>query len=142
MRETPENRSRIMRAVKGRDTSLEMTIRRLIYSMGYRYRLHRKDLPGTPDLVFSSRRSVLFLNGCFWHGHDCKRGARVPKTNVDYWRNKIARNISRDMQNQAALQAQGWRVLVIWECQIKDESALKRRLLAFLGPPGRNRDLS
>ena len=84
MNETPESRSRIMRAVKGRDTSLEMTIRRLIYSMGYRYRLHRKDLPGKPDLVFSSRRKVLFIHGCFWHGHDCKRAhaSRKPTANI------------------------------------------------------------
>lgn len=132
MNETSESRSRIMRAVKGRDTSLEMTIRRLVYSMGYRYRLHRKDLPGKPDLVFAGRRKALFIHGCFWHGHDCKRGARVPKTNVDYWQKKIARNKTRDSANEAALQAQGWRVLVIWECQIKDGVALKQLLLSFL----------
>jgi DNA mismatch endonuclease, patch repair protein len=133
MNETPESRSRIMRAVKGRDTSLEMTIRRLIFALGYRYRLHRKDLPGTPDLVFSSRRKVLFIHGCFWHGHDCKRGARVPKTNQDYWEKKIARNQARDANNQAALQALGWDVLIIWECQTKDETVLRQRLLEFLG---------
>ena len=137
MNETPENRSRIMRAVKGRDTSLEMAVRRLVYSMGYRYRFHRKDLPGKPDLVFISRRKVLFIHGCFWHGHDCKRGARVPKTNVDYWLKKIARNRARDAQNEAALQAQSWRILVIWECQIKDEAALKQRLRSFLDSPPR-----
>jgi len=133
MKETPESRSRIMRAVKGRDTSLEMTIRRLIFSMGYRYRLHRKDLPGKPDLVFPSRRKVLFIHGCFWHGHDCKRGARVPKTNREYWEKKIARNQARDVKNKAALQSLGWDVLIIWECQIKDEAALKQRLSEFLG---------
>jgi DNA mismatch endonuclease (patch repair protein) len=133
MKETPERRSRIMRAVKGRDTSLEMTVRRLIYSMGYRYRLHRKDLPGKPDLVFSSRRKVLFIHGCFWHGHDCKRGARVPKTNRDYWQKKIARNQARDSKNIAALQTMGWDILIIWECQIKDETSLRQRLSAFLG---------
>ena len=135
MNETPESRSRIMRAVKGRDTSLEMTIRRLIYSMGYRYRLHRKDLPGTPDLVFSSRRKVLFIHGCFWHGHDCKRGARVPKTNIDYWKKKIARNKARDAENEAALLALGWHVLIIWECQTKNTPTLTQRLLSFFGPP-------
>ena len=133
MNEAPETRSRIMRAVKGRDTSLEITIRRLIYSMGYRYRLHRKDLPGKPDIVFSSRRKVLFIHGCFWHGHGCKRGARVPKTNREYWEKKIGRNQARDVKNKAALQALGWEVLIIWECQIKDEAALKQRLSEFLG---------
>ena len=132
MRETPESRSRIMRAVKGGNTSLEMTIRRLIFSMGCRYRLHRKDLPGKPDLVFPSRRKVLFIHGCFWHGHDCKRGARVPKTNREYWEKKIARNQARDDKNKAALQSLGWEVLIIWECQIKDETALKQRLSIFL----------
>jgi DNA mismatch endonuclease (patch repair protein) len=134
MNETPESRSRIMRAVKGRDTSLEMTVRRLIYSMGYRYRLHRKDLPGKPDLVFSGRRKVLFIHGCFWHGHGCKRGARVPKTNREYWEKKIARNQARDAKNKAALQTLGWDVLIIWECQINEEAVLKQRLLQFLGP--------
>lgn len=133
MNETPESRSRIMRAVKGRDTKLEMTIRRLVYSMGYRYRLHRKDLPGKPDLVFSSRRKAIFIHGCFWHGHACKRGAHVPKTNIEYWEWKIARNRTRDAEHEADLQAQGWRVLVIWECQTKDETALKNLLLSFLG---------
>ncbi|MGA8573028.1 MAG: very short patch repair endonuclease [Desulfobaccales bacterium] len=132
MNETPENRSRIMRAVKGRDTSLEMIIRRLIYSMGYRYRLHRRELHGKPDLVFSSRHKVIFIHGCFWHGHDCKRGARIPKTNRDYWENKIARNQARDAKNKATLQGLGWEVLIIWECQIKDEVALKQRLSEFL----------
>jgi len=132
MNETPESRSRIMRAVKGRDTSLEITIRRLIFSMGYRYRLHRKNLPGKPDLVFSSRRKVIFIHGCFWHGHDCKRGARVPKTNREYWEKKIARNQARDSKNVADLEALGWDVLIIWECLIKDEAALKQRLSEFL----------
>jgi DNA mismatch endonuclease (patch repair protein) len=134
MKETPESRSRIMRAVKGRDTSLEMAVRRLIYSMGYSYRIHRKDLPGKPDLVFPSRRKVLFIHGCFWHGHDCKRGARVPKTNREYWEKKIARNQTRDAKNKIALQSLGWDVLIIWECQIKEEAALKECLSQFLGP--------
>jgi DNA mismatch endonuclease (patch repair protein) len=137
MKETPESRSRIMRAVKGHDTSLEMAIRRLIYSMGYRYRLHSKDLPGKPDIVFPSRRKVLFIHGCFWHGHDCKRGARVPKTNREYWEKKIARNKARDAKNKAALQSMGWDVLIIWECQTKDEAALKSILTSFLDFPTR-----
>lgn len=121
-----------MRAIRSKNTKPEMAVRRLVHSMGYRYRLHRKDLPGKPDLVFASRRKVLFLNGCFWHGHDCKRGARVPKTNIDYWEKKIARNKARDAEHEAVLLAQGWRVFVIWECQTKDEAALKNLLQSFL----------
>src|SRR5205814_5907334 len=97
-KETPEQRSRIMRAVKGRDTAPEMTVRRIVHGMGYRYRLHRKDLPGKPDLVFPRDHKVIFVHGCFWHGHDCQRGARAPKMNADYWSTKIARNRNRDVQ--------------------------------------------
>lgn len=126
-------RSANMRAIRSKGTSPEMVVRRLVYSIGYRYRLHRKDLPGKPDLVFSSRRKVLFIHGCFWHGHDCKRGARVPKTNREYWEKKIGRNQARDDRNKTALLSIGWDVLIIWECQIKDEAAIKQRLLEFLG---------
>lgn len=133
MIERPKDRSGIMRAVKSRDTAPEMLVRRLVYSMGYRYRLHRKDLPGKPDLVFSSRRKVIFVHGCFWHGHTCTRGARVPKANRDYWLTKIAKNRKRDSQHQARLEETGWRVLIIWECEIKDRPALAARLQAFLG---------
>ena len=92
---TSELRSRTMRAVKGRDTKPEMAVRRLLHRMGYRYRLHRKELPGRPDIVFGSRRKVIFVHGCFWHGHSCKRGNRLPKTNAEYWQTKIARNVER-----------------------------------------------
>jgi len=125
-------RSRIMRAVKSRDTAPEMTVRRLVYSMGYRYRLHRKDLPGKPDLAFKSRRKVIFIHGCFWHGHDCKRGARVPKNNREYWETKIARNRERDRQHNEDLKREGWRVFVIWECQIREPEAVAERIKSFL----------
>ena len=125
-------RSRIMRAVRSRDTAPEMTVRRLVHSMGYRYRLHRKDLPGKPDLVFQSRRKVIFVHGCFWHGHECKRGARVPKTNREYWETKIARNRERDKQHNAELRCKGWRILVVWECQIQEQTALIERVRHFL----------
>lgn len=127
-------RSRIMRAVKSRDTAPEMTVRRLVYAMGYRYRLHRKDLPGKPDLAFQSRRKVIFVHGCFWHGHDCKRGARVPKTNRAYWENKIIGNMERDRQHDEELKRVGWRVLVIWECQTKEKAALVDLIKRFLPP--------
>ena len=97
-----------MRAVKGRDTKPEMTVRRLLHRMGYRYRLHRKDLPGKPDIVFGPRRKVIFVHGCFWHGHSCKRGSRVPKSNAEYWKEKIARNIERHSDQLDELTADGW----------------------------------
>ena len=125
-------RSRIMRAVKSRDTAPEMTVRRLVYSMGYRYRLHRKDLPGKPDLAFKRRRKVIFIHGCFWHGHDCKRGARVPKNNREYWETKITRNRERDRQHDEDLKREGWRVFVVWECQIREPEAVAERIKSFL----------
>ncbi|MDB5586885.1 MAG: hypothetical protein JWP26_1855 [Devosia sp.] len=127
-------RSDIMRAVKSKDTTPEMVVRRLIHGMGYRYRLHGKDLPGKPDLVFAGRRKVIFVNGCFWHGHNCKRGARQPKANGDYWKAKIARNVHRDAGNIVALVRAGWRVVTIWECETKvaDRPALAAKLREFL----------
>lgn len=133
---TPEKRAAVMRAVKSRDTKPERAIRRLLHAMGYRFRLHRKDLPGAPDIVLPGRRAVIFVHGCFWHGHDCRRGARIPKANQDYWRTKIARNQARDAKAQEALAASGWRVGVVWECALKLPD-LADRLGAFLGAPGR-----
>jgi DNA mismatch endonuclease (patch repair protein) len=121
-----------MRAVKAKDTAPELRVRRLLHGMGYRYRLHRKDLPGHPDLVFAGRKAVIFIHGCFWHGHDCRRGARMPKTNADYWTMKIGRNRERDARALNALAEQGWRALTLWECELKDESALRQTLRAFL----------
>lgn len=121
-----------MRAVKSKDTTPELRVRRLLHGMGYRYRLHRRDLPGHPDLVFAGRRKVIFIHGCFWHGHDCRRGARVPKTNAHYWTAKIGRNRDRDARALNALAEQGWRVLVLWECELKDEAILRASLRAFL----------
>lgn len=133
MNETPEQRSRTMRAVRSRNTQPELLVRRIVHSAGYRYRLHRPDLAGTPDLVFPSRRAVIFVNGCFWHGHDCKRGARPPATNKGYWHGKISRNQARDSANLNALQAENWRVLTIWECETKDVEQLADRLRRFIG---------
>jgi DNA mismatch endonuclease (patch repair protein) len=130
--ETPETRSRIMRAVKGRDTGGEMTVRRLLHRMGYRYRLHRPDLPGKPDLAFPRQRKAIFVHGCFWHGHDCVRGARTPKSNRDYWTAKITRNAARDARNREHLHDMGWLVLTLWECELKDEIGLAGRLRCFL----------
>lgn len=127
-------RSAVMAAVKGKDTKPEMIVRRAAHALGYRYRLHRKDLPGKPDLVFPGRRKAVFVHGCFWHGHDCARGRRKPKQNADYWAAKIARNVARDRASQAALADAGWAVLTVWECETKDGAALGLRLAVFLGP--------
>src|SRR5690349_13273904 len=112
-----------MRRVKGRDTKPEMTVRRLLTGLGVRYRLHRKDLPGSPDIVLPGRRLAIFVHGCFWHGHDCARGGRIPKQNQPYWLAKIGRNRGRDVAVREALAAAGWRVETIWECELKDASA-------------------
>jgi DNA mismatch endonuclease (patch repair protein) len=129
----PAKRSQVMARVKGRDTKPEMQVRRLLTAMGVRYRLHRKDLPGAPDIVMAGRRLAIFVHGCFWHGHDCARGARVPKQNRDYWLAKIGRNRARDERTQAELAAMGWTPLVLWECELKDEAALRVRLCDALG---------
>lgn len=124
-----------MSQVKSKDTSPEMFVRRLLYSMGYRYRLHGKALPGKPDLVFAGRKKVIFVHGCFWHGHDCKRGARVPSTRQDYWLAKVGRNKERDFRNVSSLEQAGWDVLTVWECELKDRDVLADRLTQFLGGP-------
>jgi DNA mismatch endonuclease (patch repair protein) len=132
MGKTPsETRSNTMRAVKGRDTKPEMIVRRMVHAMGKRYRLHRDDLPGKPDLTFPRLRKIIFVHGCFWHGHDCKRGARQPKDNADYWSKKIKRNKERDARSLEALKSLGWDVLIIWECQFKDRNALCDQLKQF-----------
>ncbi|MBX9757343.1 MAG: very short patch repair endonuclease [Beijerinckiaceae bacterium] len=125
-----------MRAVKSRDTSPERKVRALLRPIAPGYRLHRKDVPGNPDVTWIGARRALFVHGCFWHGHDCARGAREPKANADYWRAKIARNRARDEANMKTLAQQGWRALVVWECELKDEAALARKLAAFVADQG------
>jgi DNA mismatch endonuclease (patch repair protein) len=127
-----EKRSAVMRRVKGANTTPEMKVRKALTRLGARYRLHRKDLPGNPDIVLPGRRLALFVHGCFWHGHDCARGARVPKQNRDYWVAKVARNVARDASSRGSLADQGWRVETIWECELKDAAALDRRLTELL----------
>jgi DNA mismatch endonuclease, patch repair protein len=128
----PEKRSAVMRRVKGRNTAPELAVRKALTGLGARYRLHRKDLPGAPDIVLPGRRLALFVHGCFWHGHDCARGARVPKQNRDYWVGKVARNRARDQRTLGALEALGWRTETIWECELKDREVLETRLSALL----------
>ncbi len=130
--ETPEQRAAVMRAVKSRDTSPERAVRALLRSFAPGYRLHRKDVPGNPDIAYLGRKQAIFVHGCFWHGHDCARGARAPKANADYWREKIARNRARDAAHLARLDAQGWRALTVWECELKEKDTLEAKLRNFL----------
>jgi DNA mismatch endonuclease (patch repair protein) len=129
---TAEKRSAVMARIKARDTGPERVVRRLLWRLGARYRLDRRDLPGRPDIVMPGRKLAIFVHGCFWHGHTCARGARVPKANRDYWTGKIGRNRARDEKTRAALEALGWRVEVVWECDLKDAEALEQRLTALL----------
>ena len=132
MQGASEDRSRTMRAVKSRDTTPELAVRKLVHGMGYRYRLYRQNLPGKPDLVFAGRKKVVFVHGCFWHRHNCARGARTPKSNQDYWIPKLDRNQQRDRQVRSQLRRMGWKSLVIWECQTKNPKKLANRIRSFL----------
>jgi DNA mismatch endonuclease (patch repair protein) len=132
---TPAQRSQRMSRVRGKDTGPEKVVRRLVHGMGYRYRLHRRELPGVPDLVFVTRRKVIFVHGCFWHRHGdsaCKL-ARLPKSRLDFWLPKLDANAERDQRNQLALRAQGWQVMTIWECELKDPASIRKRIRSYLG---------
>lgn len=131
--ESAAHRSAVMRAVKSKNTAPEMAVRRLLHFLGYRYRLHRTDLPGRPDIVFPGRKKVIFVHGCFWHAHSCARGARLPATNAAYWSGKIARNCERDRETATQLAEMGWAVSTLWECEIKDRPRLEGLLRDFLG---------
>ena len=126
------DRSANMRAIRSKGMKPELKVRSLAHRLGYRFRLHRKDLPGKPDLVFGPRRKVILVHGCFWHSHGCKT-AHVPKSNREYWEPKLQRNKMRDKKNIELLVANGWNALVIWECETRDEANLENRLTAFLG---------
>jgi DNA mismatch endonuclease, patch repair protein len=130
--EFPEVRRRVMQAVKSKNTTPELIVRRLLHARGYRYRLHRSDLPGCPDLVFPGRRKIIFVHGCFWHGHSCKRGARVPIKNRTYWMKKVSSNRSRDLRARENLMVDGWKVLSVWECELTDLTTTLKRLVKFL----------
>jgi DNA mismatch endonuclease Vsr len=128
-------RRRNMAAIRARDTKPELLLRRLLHALGYRFRLHRRDLPGRPDIVFPGRRKAIFVHGCFWHRHGC-RNSVLPKARAEWWAQKLSRNVARDAAAVAALEALGWAVLIIWECEAKDERQLSHTLQRFLGPPG------
>ena len=121
-------RSRTMRAVKSKNTGIELEFRRILHSHGMRYRLHSSDLPGKPDIVFRKARVAVFIHGCFWHQHHCARGSRVPKTNQNYWKPKLERNAARDRAAVAKLRMEGWRAIVVWECQRPRFKAIAERV--------------
>ena len=127
-----EKRSWIMSRVKGRDTKPELLVRSMVHRMGYRFRVHRKDLPGKPDLVLPKHRKVIFVHGCFWHGHrGCSRASR-PATNTEFWQEKLDENARRDRRKKRELRKLGWKVLVVWQCELKDLDKLQARLIRFL----------
>lgn len=127
-----DRRSENMRRIKSQDTIPEMMVRRLLHRLGFRFRLHRRDLPGRPDLVFPGRHKIIFIHGCFWHQHAKCRDGRPPSSRTDYWLPKLERNRSRDKETVSALRERGWRVLVIWECEIHSDPRLTDRLCNFL----------
>jgi DNA mismatch endonuclease (patch repair protein) len=129
---TPERRSANMARIRSSNTKPEMLVRRMVHGLGYRYRLHRRDLPGKPDLVFVARKKIIFVHGCYWHGHGCRVGGTGAKSNQDYWGPKIAGNKVRDAAAVAALGGLGWKILVIWECETRDGTRLATRLRRFL----------
>ena len=128
---TPERRSWVMSRIKGKDTTPELCVRRMVHAEGYRYRLHRKSLPGSPDLVFPGRKKVIFVHGCFWHQHGCKI-SEMPKTRPEYWSEKFERNRMRDERNRLELEDLGWQVLIVWECETRRPDQLKRAIRSFL----------
>lgn len=128
---TPEQRRRIMQAVKQKNTGPELAVRKLLYSHGYRYRLHRRDLPGRPDIALGPKRKAIFVHGCFWHGHDCPKG-QLPKSKLNYWGPKIEANKERDRRKQRELEELGWDVMTIWQCELANAQALWVRIQEFV----------
>jgi len=131
---SPEQRHRIMQSVKSKNTKPEWTVRHLLHRLGYRYRLHVRNLPGKPDIVFTKKKKAIFVHGCYWHGHGCRIG-QPPKSNLEYWLPKIAANQERDARKQREIDSLGWSVLVVWQCEMKDPIDLESRLTQFLGDP-------
>ncbi|NUN96093.1 MAG: DNA mismatch endonuclease Vsr [Candidatus Omnitrophica bacterium] len=130
---TPEQRRLTMSRVRSKDTRPEMVVRRLIHRMGFRFRLHRRDLPGNPDIVLSRFRCIVMVHGCFWHHHRCKHGRKIPRSNQLYWLPKIEKTVQRDKRNRRDLQRLGWSILTVWECQLKNKEFVRKRIERFLG---------
>jgi DNA mismatch endonuclease (patch repair protein) len=128
---TPDRRSWLMSRVRGKDTAPEWIVRRIVHGLGYRYRLHGAHLPGKPDLVLAGRKKIIFVHGCFWHGHDCRWGKR-PKSNVSFWKAKAESNRARDARNELRLRELGWEVCVVWQCETRNPENLRMRLVEFL----------
>lgn len=126
-----EKRSWIMSQIRGKDTSPEIEVRSIVHRLGFRFRLHQRNLPGNPDIVLPSHKKIIFVHGCFWHGHSCSRGARSPKSNREYWAKKIGGNLIRDKRNLLALRTIGWDVLVVWECELRDRDSLLANIQFF-----------
>jgi DNA mismatch endonuclease, patch repair protein len=138
---TAESRSALMAGVRQKNTSPEMIVRRLLHRMGYRFRLHRKDLPGRPDVVLPRLKKVIFVHGCFWHQHDCKK-ASLPKSNVEFWTEKLGKNVQRDQRTNEHLELLGWTTLTIWECETKHIDNITSKIIAFLSTDLSLRSLS
>ena len=134
-----DKRSEIMSRIRGRDTKPELIVRRIAHRLGYRFRLHRRDLPGSPDIVFPRHRAIIMVNGCLWHRHPGCKYATSPKTRVQYWENKFEGNVVRDRRNESALRDLGWRVLVVWECETKNQEAVAARIASYLESAGNPR---
>lgn len=132
---SPERRSWLMSRVRSKNTGPELILRSILHGLGYRFRLHGQQLPGKPDIVFSKRKKVIFVHGCFWHGHAECRFGRLPKSNVALWKSKIERNKVRDKKVVAALTAAGWTPMVVWQCELKELPTLEKRIASFLGKP-------
>jgi len=128
----PLSRSEIMARIKSKDTNPEMIVRKLVYHQGFRFRLHRKDLPGVPDLAFILKKKVIFVNGCFWHQHQGCKISHLPKSNTEYWHNKLAKTLDRDKKNQISLTETSWKILIIWECETKQTAMLLKKINKFL----------
>jgi DNA mismatch endonuclease (patch repair protein) len=138
---TPAQRRTNMSRIRAADTKPEMAVRRRLHALGYRYRLHVRGLPGTPDLVFPSLQKVVFVNGCFWHSHDCKYGKVTPATNAEFWAAKRSATVARDLRNRENLEAVGWTVFTAWECETRDlDDGLEARLIKFLSPVTNDED--
>lgn len=131
---TQESRSRLMSRIGSKHTMPELVVRSHLHRLGYRFRLHRKELPGRPDIVFIGRKKAIFVHGCFWHGHGCRIG-KLPKSNLEFWMPKIERNRARDSEKRSELEQVGWAVEEVWQCEIKDIQTLESRLRSFLGSP-------
>jgi DNA mismatch endonuclease (patch repair protein) len=124
-----------MGKIRGKNTAPELTVRSLVHRMGFRFRLHARGLPGTPDLVFARARKIIFVHGCFWHNHTGCKGVRLPKTRIEYWSNKLCRNAKRDRRNQRKLRTLGWKILTVWECQLRRPAVVRRKIEKFLERP-------